>query len=85
MDINIQNIQVKIEIGCLISNPARGYLCMVKQTYFQDVWLTGVRYKYWVAKTKEKKIACCLICKADISLSKMGCSALDELARGQIH
>ena len=26
MDINIENIHVKIEIGCLISNPARKYL-----------------------------------------------------------
>ena len=32
---------------------------------------------------KGKKIACCLICKADISLSNMGCSALDEYTRGQ--
>ena len=58
---------------------------MVKQTYFQDVWLTDVRYKSWVAKTKDKKIARCLICKADISLSNMGCSALDEHACGQKH
>ena len=57
---------------------------MVKQTYFQDVWLTDVRYKSWVAKTKDKKIARCLICKAD-SFSHMGCSALDEYARGQKH
>ena len=52
---------------------------------FQDVWLTDVSYKPWVAKTKDKKIARCLICKADISLSNMGCSALDEHARGQKH
>ena len=41
---------------------------MVKRTYFQDVWLTDVRYKSWVAKMKYKKVARCLICKADISL-----------------
>ena len=58
---------------------------MVKQTYFQDVWLTNVRYKSWVAKPKDKQIARCLICKADISLSNMGCFALDEHARGQKH
>ena len=58
---------------------------MVKQTYFQDVWLTDVRYKSWVAKTKDKKIAGSLICKADISLSNIGCSALDEHPRGQKH
>ena len=50
---------------------------MVKQTYFQDVWLDDMRYKSWVAKMKYKKIARCLICKADISLSSMGCSALN--------
>ena len=58
---------------------------MVKRTYFQDVWLTDVRYKSWVAKMKYKKVARCLICKADISLSSMGCSALNEHARGQKH
>ena len=96
MDINIENILVKIEIGSLTSNPARDYLYspiffsskkkykMVKQTYFQDVWLTDVGYKSWVAKTKNKKTARCLICKADISLSSMG-SALDEHARGHKH
>ena len=58
---------------------------MLKQTYFQDLWLTDVGYKSWVAKTKDKKIAHCLICKTDIFLSNMGCSALDEHARGQKH
>ena len=58
---------------------------MVEQTYFQDVWLTDVRYKSWVAKTKDTNITRCLICKADISLSSMGCSALDKHARGQKH
>ena len=71
MDVDIENIHLKIEIGCLISNPARDYFIlqfflthrkkckMVKQTYFQDVWLTDVRCKSWVAKTKDKKIARC--------------------------
>ena len=58
---------------------------MVKQTYFQDVWLTDVRYKSWVTKRKYKKIARCLICKADICLPNVGCSALDEHACGQKH
>ena len=34
---------------------------------------------------QDKKIACCLICKPDISLSNMGCCTLDEHARGQKH
>ena len=38
-----------------------------------------------MAKTKDKKIARCLICKVDISLSNMGFSAVDEHARGQKH
>ena len=59
---------------------------MVKKTYFQDVWLTYVRMlKLWMVKTKGKKISHCLICKADISLSNMGCSALDEHVCGQKH
>ena len=59
---------------------------MVKKTYFQDVWLTYVRMlKLWMVKTKGKKISRCLICKADISLSNMGCSALDEHVCGQKH
>ena len=48
------------------------------KTYFREEWLTNVKYKLWIAKTKEKTVARCTLCKSDISLSNMGISALDD-------
>ena len=42
-----------------------------------------MKYKFWVAKTKEKTVARCTLCKFDISLSNMGSSALDDHAGGK--
>ena len=55
------------------------------KTYFREEWLTNVKYKLWVAKTKDKTVARCTLCKLDISLSNMGSSALDDHARGKKH
>ena len=40
---------------------------------------TDVRYKSLVDKMKDKKITRSLICKSDISLSNMACSALENM------
>ena len=50
------------------------------KTYFCEEWLTNVKYKLWVAKTKEKTVARCTLHKSDISLSNMSSSALDDHA-----
>ena len=48
------------------------------KTYFCGEWLTNVKYKLWVAKTKAKTVAKCILSKCDISLSNMGSNALDD-------
>ena len=55
------------------------------KTYFREEWLANVKYKLWVAKTKEKTVARCTLCKSDISLANMGSSALDVHAGGKKH
>ena len=44
-----------------------------------------MKYKLWVAKTKDKTVVRWTLCKSDISLSNMGSSALDYHARGKKH
>ena len=44
-----------------------------------------MKYKLWVAKTKDKTVVRWTPCKSDISLSNMGSSTLDYHARGKKH
>ena len=42
-----------------------------------------MKYKLWVAKTKDKTVVRWTLYKSDISLSNVGSSALDYHARGK--
>ena len=58
---------------------------MIKQTFFQDLWLTGGKYKLFIAKTKYNKIAQYTLCKCDILFSSLVFSALNEHVHGHKH
>ena len=55
------------------------------KTYFCGEWLTNVKYKLWVAKTKALTVAKCILSKCDISLSNMGSNALDDHSCSKKH
>ena len=44
-----------------------------------------MKYKLWVAKTKDKTAARCTLCRSNISLSNMSSTALDDHACGKKH
>ena len=48
----------------------------LKQTYFQEDWLTGKEFSEWVARAENDKEARCTLCKSNIKLSNMGVTAL---------
>ena len=49
---------------------------MLKQTYFQEDWLTDKEFSEWVATAENDKEARCTLCKSNIKLSNMGVTAL---------
>ena len=48
----------------------------LKQTYFQEDWLTDKEFSEWVARAENDKEARCTLCKSNIKLSNMGVTAL---------
>ena len=44
----------------------------LKQTYFQEDWLTDKEFSEWVARAENDKEARCMLCKSNIKLSNMG-------------
>ena len=52
---------------------------------FQDEWFTNIKYKLWIAKTKNKKTAQCTLCQKEIDLSTMESAALDLHALSKKH
>ena len=48
----------------------------LKQTYFQEDWLTDKEFSEWVARAENDKEARFTLCKSNIKLSNMGVTAL---------
>ena len=48
----------------------------LKQTYFQNAWLSHPAYSKWVCKAVINTKARCKLCQSDIALSNMGINAL---------
>ena len=53
---------------------------------FKEIWLTDRIFQIWIAKVPgDPSLARCKLCKSNISISKMGRSALNDDAKGKRH
>ena len=57
----------------------------LKQTYFQDGWLSFEEFKAWLCKASTKGEAGCRLCQTNIALSIMGIRALRSHAGNKSH
>ena len=56
----------------------------IKQTYFQESWLSS-EFKSWVCKASLNIDTRCKLCKVNISLSNMGVTALKSHVKNNTH
>ena len=55
-------------------------------SHFQDEWLSGEKYKYWINKDKNDPTKpYCTLCFKSISIAQKGKGNLDENANGKKH
>ena len=57
----------------------------MKQTYFQDGWLSSEEFKAWLCKASTKGEARCRLCQTNITLRNMGIRALRSYAGNKSH